>query len=75
MTKPMVRILVFIMLFVACTAAMAQVPPPPPGPDPNAGDIYIGGTPIADGMLILVALALGYAARVYYNNRKRRISE
>ena len=75
MTKPMVRILVFIVLVVACTAAIAQVPPPPPGPDPNAGDIYIGGTPIADGILILIALALGYGARVYYNNRKRRISE
>ena len=75
MAKPIVRILLFFVVVLVSTAAIGQVPPPPPDPNPNAGDIYIGGTPIADGMLILVALALGYGARVYYNNRKRRISE
>ena len=75
MTKPLVGILLFFILVMVGTVALAQVPPPPPPPDPNAGDIYIGGTPIADGMLRLLALALGYGARVYYNSRKRRISE
>ena len=75
MTKPMVKILLIFIMVMLSTAALAQVPPPPPPPDPNTGDIYIGGTPIADGMLVLLALALGYGARVYYNNRKRRISE
>ena len=68
----------------SCCAASRQSQwvgvPPPPGqppdpPDPGGGDVPIGGTPIAEGVMILISLALGYAGRKLYNARKRKISE
>lgn len=69
-----VVILIFIFL-VAASVMVHAAPPPPPGPVPGTDDTYIGGVPIAGGVLILIALAVGYGARKLYNARKRRISE
>lgn len=62
-----------MVMMMAVFSAIAA-PPVPPGP-PSTGDVPIGGSPIAGGVLILIALALGYGARKLYNTRKRKISE
>jgi hypothetical protein len=67
-------LLIFILLFVASVTVFAD-PPGPPGPLPGDDETYIGGVPIAGGVLILIALAAGYGARKLYNARKRKISE
>ncbi len=72
---------ILILIFMLCVApvltAVAAPPPPPPDPpgSPGGGATYIGGAPIAGGMLILIALGAGYGARKLYNARKRKISE
>ena len=69
-------ILIFMLLVVPMFTAISAPPPPPnPGGGPGKNDVWIGGTPIAGGFLILVALAAGYGARKFYNVRKRKISE
>ena len=67
-----------MLLLVPVFTAISQPPPPgepPDPPDPGGGGIPIGGSPIEGGVLILVALAAGYGARMYYIAKKRKISE
>jgi len=64
---------------MAVFSAIAAPPGPPgggggPGTG-GGGPVWIGGSPISGGLLILAALALGYGARKLYNARKRKISE
>lgn len=71
-------ILVFMLTAVAVHNVSAAPPPPgqpPDPPDPGGGGVPIGGSPIEGGALILVALAAGYGARMYYIAKKRKISE
>jgi hypothetical protein len=73
-------ILLIFMLSVVLVITVNGAPPPPPGappdpPGPGGGGVPIGGTPIAEGVMILIALALGYGGRKLYNARKRKISE
>lgn len=70
-------VLLTFMLFVAPVMTAMAAPPPPPGPPTSSdgGGVFIGGAPIAGGLLILVALGAGYGARKVYNARKRKISE
>ncbi len=71
-------ILVFVLsMAVVHTLSAAPPPPgqPPDPPDPGGGGVPIGGSPIEGGALILVALAAGYGARMYYIAKKRKISE
>ena len=69
------KIILILMLLMIAVSTVTAAPPGPPGPGGGGGGTYIGGSPIAGGFLILVALALGYGARKYYNARKRKISE
>ena len=62
------------MLFLEAANTVIAAPPGPPG-GPGGGGVPIGGSPISGGVMILVALALGYGARKLYNARKRKISE
>lgn len=77
--KKSIGVVILIFIFLVATSVMVHAappsPPPPPGPVPGTNETYIGGVPIAGGVLILIALALGYGARKLYNARKRRISE
>ncbi|MEN8225424.1 MAG: hypothetical protein ABFS05_08705 [Bacteroidota bacterium] len=66
--------MIFLFVIAAMVVATAA-PPPPPGPTPHANDTYIGGAPIAGGVLIMIALAASYGARKLYSARKRKISE
>ena len=79
MTTIMKKFIAFALLififFLAVTVNVYADPPGPPGPLPGDDETYIGGVPIAGGLLILIALAAGYGARKLYNARKRRISE
>lgn len=79
MKRSIARLILIFTLVVAPVFECLAPPPPPPGPPagvgPRKNETYIGGVPIASGMVILVALGLGYGARKYYNARKRRISE
>ena len=70
-----ILIITFLLLVIGCAVVFAQPPPPPPPPDPGGNDIYIGGAPIADGIVVLIALSLAYATRKIYNRRKRKIAE
>lgn len=74
--KKSIGVVILIFIFLVAASVMVHAsPPPPPGPVPGTNETYIGGVPIAGGVLILIALALGYGARKLYNARKRRISE
>lgn len=77
--KRSIGIVLSIFLLVCAVALATAGPPPPPGPPgppgPGGGDVPIGGTPIAEGVMILLALALGYGGRKWYNARKRKISD
>ena len=78
MKKSIALVILIFTLVVAPVFVCLAPPPPPPGPPstgPAKNETYIGGVPIASGMVILLALGLGYGARKYYNARKRRISE
>jgi len=67
---------ILMILFVVALGCVANAdPPPPPGGGPATGETYIGGVPIAGGVLIMIALAASYGARKLYNARKRKISE
>jgi hypothetical protein len=67
--------LLFILVLLPLGSLMAAPPPPPPPPGPSSGHVFIGGSPIGSGLVLLVSLALGYGLRKYYNARKRKISE
>jgi len=77
--KKSIGVLILIFIFVAAASVMLNAAPPPPPIDPPTGptvnETYIGGVPIAGGVLIMIALAAGYGARKLYNARKRKISE
>ena len=74
--KKSIGVLILIFIFVAAASVMLNAaPPPPPNGGPTVDETYIGGVPIAGGVLIMIALAAGYGARKLYNARKRKISE
>lgn len=78
--KRSIGIVLLIFILVVAVGVAVYGAPPPPGqppdpPDPGGGDVPIGGSPIAEGVMILISLALGYAGRKLYNARKRKISE
>ncbi|RLD81884.1 MAG: hypothetical protein DRJ15_03115 [Bacteroidetes bacterium] len=78
--KRSIGVLLLIFVLVVVVGITVYGAPPPPGqppdpPDPGGGDVPIGGSPIAEGVMILISLALGYAGRKLYNARKRKISE
>ena len=73
--KKSIGVILMILIVVALTGVVNASPPPPPDPGPTPGETYIGGVPIAGGLLILIALAASYGARKLYNARKRKISE
>ena len=66
-----VILLIFIFFVVATLTDYAAPPTPPqiPPTDPSVGETYIGGVPIAGGLLIMIALAVSYGARKLYNER------
>ena len=73
-----IGVILMILIVVALAVVADAAPPPPPDPPsggPGTGETYIGGVPIAGGLLILIALAASYGARKLYNARKRKISE
>lgn len=74
--KKVLILLFFILVLLPLGSLMAAPPPPPPPPPgPSSGHVFIGGSPIGSGLVLLVSLALGYGLRKYYNARKRKISE
>jgi len=78
--KKSIGIILMILIVVALAIVVDAAPPPPPNPPlgnggPAPGETYIGGVPIAGGLLIMIALAASYGARKLYNARKRKISE
>jgi len=62
------------LLFVFSIRLFGQPPPPPP-PEPSPIEKYIGGTSIAEGVIVLLSLSLAYGLRVLYNNKKRKLIE
>ena len=70
-----VFVVVMVTAMLISTASFSAPPPPPPPPDPGGSDMPIGGSPIGGGVLILVALGVGYGARKVYNQNKRKLSE
>lgn len=70
---------IFFILLLMFSVSIFGAPPPPPQqpnpPDPGGGGVPIGGSPIGDGVFVLVALSLAYGSRVWYNKRKRKLSE
>ena len=75
MKKSIGVILLIFIFFVVAAVTVYAAPPPPPSPGPTVDETYIGGVPIAGGLLIMIALAVSYGARKLYNERKRKISE
>lgn len=75
MKKSIVGIILIFFLLIMVSVVTYGSPPPPPGPVPTSDETYIGGVPLAGGLMILIALAMGYGARKLYAARKRRISE
>lgn len=73
--KKSIGVILMILIVVALAGVVNASPPPPPGPTPGTNETYIGGVPIAGGLLIMIALAASYGARKLYNARKRKISE
>lgn len=75
MKKAVGIILIIFLIAVAPALTVFAAPPPPPPPSPGTGDVPIGGLPIGGGLIILVALAVGYGVQKLYNARKRKINE
>lgn len=73
--KKAVGIILIIFLITVAPALTVFAAPPPPPPNPGTGDVPIGGMPIGGGLIILVALAVGYGVQKLYNARKRKINE
>ncbi len=74
------RILTFAtFLAIAPLLISAQQPPHPNnGGAPGSGNTPVGGpsgAPIESGAFILLALAVGYAARKFYEQRKHKAEE
>lgn len=67
--------IILVCGFMFSTAnAFSQNPPPPPSNQGGTGNVPGGGAPIGSGVLILVALGAGYAAKKAYKYR-RMLSE
>ena len=78
----MKRILGMLMFFLATfitNVSLADPPgPPPPGGNPvSSGGVPVGG-PVGGGILILLALAVGYGAyriyRIKINQKKEEVA-
>lgn len=45
--------------------------PPPPGGGPGSGDPPVGGgTPVGEGLVLLIAMGAGYASKKIFQIRK-----
>jgi hypothetical protein len=65
--------LLILFLIVPHTSVFAQdPPPPPPGGGHGAGGSQVpgGGAPIGSGMVLLIALAVGYGGKKVYDFKK-----
>lgn len=71
--KTLRRFLLLIVVTLAVTISMAQTPPHPNGGNtPGSGNTPVGGTaPIGGGLLILLAMGMGYGAKKVYDLRRK----
>ncbi len=71
--KKLTRLLVITSIFLIVPAFIAIADePPPPGGGPGSGDPPVGGgTPIGGGLVVLLAMAGGYAIKKSLNISKR----
>lgn len=75
MKKSIGIILIIFLLILLPVFSMFAQPGSPPPPNPGTDDTWIGGVPIGGGLVILMALVVGYGVRKIYNARKRKINE
>ena len=69
-----IPLIIFLLILLPIFSMFAQPGSPPP-PNPGTNDAWIGGVPIGGGLVILMALVVGYGVRKVYNARKRKINE
>jgi len=72
--KSIAAFLIIALLTINPTASFAQNgdPPPPPGEHgENGNQVPGGGAPVGDGLAFLTLLAVSYASRKIYRNRKK----
>jgi hypothetical protein len=73
--KKTIGTLIAVCALIILPIYSAMAAPPPPPPDLGSGHVFIGGAPIGNGLLILVALGLAYGAKRLYDSRKKKIVE
>jgi len=71
--NPLKALLILVLFVSMSVCSFAQTPPPPP--PPNGGHGQTGnqgpsGSPIGDGMYLLIGLAGLYAGKKVYDYRK-----
>jgi hypothetical protein len=73
MRKIVGKIFILIIVFFSnCLLTLADPPGPPgPGGPPGGGGLPVGG-PIGDGLIMLLVLAITYAAWKVYSLRKEK---
>ena len=60
-------------IFLSLSSVFADEPPPPGG-GPGSGDPPVGGgTPIGEGLILLITLGTGYAGKKIYQIRKKSL--
>ncbi len=61
-------ILLTVFAAIGSFALFSQTPPPPPDNPSNGGNGPVGGgAPVGSGIVILIAMAAGYAGKKVYN--------
>ena len=72
-TKFLFLSVLFALLYLGSLSSYADDPPPPsvPGEHGTSGDVPVGA-PIDNGVMILLAMGIGYATFKLYSARKAR---
>jgi hypothetical protein len=58
------------ILMISGFSLLAQAPPTPPENAGGSGGPVGGGAPIGSGLVLLIAMAVGYGGKKVYNARK-----
>jgi hypothetical protein len=71
--KPFTKLILSVLFIVIIEVLPAQPPPPPNGGQTpgQGGNTYVGGgSPIGDGLFILLIMGAGYGGKKIYNLHK-----
>lgn len=64
---------ILFSIFISLPAVFADEPPPPGG-GPGSGDPPVGGgTPVGEGLVLLITLGAGYAGKKVFQIRKNKL--